>query len=115
MKYGVPHPNIAFFCFIFNTSCARPKGGSQGRAFAATRGFAARGFAATHGRGHVPTTINIRMYMILLFVFFLFICSIALCAAFFKANKDRYKKSRDGPKKSRFAYEIGERYGEIEY
>ena len=27
----------------------------------AADGFAARGFAATHGRGHVRTTINIRI------------------------------------------------------
>ena len=65
---------LIFPCFI-HTSCARPKGGSQGRGFAAwlarprlrrarlcrdTRRAAASPWL-THGRGHVPTTINIRM------------------------------------------------------
>jgi len=56
----------------------RARAGSQGRGFAAwpvasrplqqqaaglgsQGGFAACGFAATHGRMHVPTTINIEM------------------------------------------------------
>jgi len=34
--------------------------GFAARGFAATRG----GFAATHGRGHVPTTINIEIHYV---------------------------------------------------
>ena len=46
-------------------AAASLRGPRQAAGLGSQGGFAARGFAATHGRGHVPTTINIEIAVIL--------------------------------------------------
>ena len=42
-------------------AAASPRGPRQAAGLGSQGGFAARGFAATHGHGHVRTTINIEI------------------------------------------------------